>query len=107
MKEGMMRVLALILVVSSLLAAGCAVLMEDSFNQREAEKEVGVVINGALKADADGEVVLPARCASVSRTGKAYVTHDSNGSPLILFPTWQGKGQNIRGYVYSSRPITK
>jgi hypothetical protein len=106
MEEGMMRVLALILVISSLLATGCAELMEGSFNQREAEKVAAAVITGTLKPDAGGVVDLPDRWTSVSRRGRIYVTRKEDGLFLALFPTWRGKGSNLRGYLFSNRPLT-
>jgi hypothetical protein len=101
-----MRLFPWVLLFASLFANGCGVLMEDSFNQSAAQQVVAAVASGALKSDRDGEIALPARWASLTRTGKVYVTRDRDGTRRMLFPTWEGKGGNVRGYVYSSRPIT-
>jgi hypothetical protein len=37
-----------------------------------------------------------------SVNGYAYVTTQADGTTLILFRTWQGKGSNLRGILYTN-----
>jgi hypothetical protein len=82
-------------------------LREIPFRKEEAQKIVTGVINHTLPADRSGRVKLPPSLASASKDGGVYVTRKRNGQILILFPTWQGKGGNVRGYLFCSRPLTK
>ena len=34
----------------------------------------------------------------------AYVTTQPAGTKLVLFRTWQGKGSNVRGFLYTDGP---
>ncbi len=34
---------------------------------------------------------------------EAYVTTKNDGTKLILFRTWRGKGSNLKGYLYTNR----
>jgi hypothetical protein len=95
-----------LLAAAALLVSGCSVLVEDSFDQAQAEKVVAAIDSGKLRPDADGEVVLPPHWASVSRTGRVYVNRKGSGLLMILFPTWQGKAWNMQGYLFCSRPLT-
>jgi hypothetical protein len=83
------------------------VLREVPFRKEEAQKIVTGVRNGTLSADRTGRIILPPSLASTTKDGKVYVTHKENGLLLILFPTWQGKGANMHGYLFSSRPLTE
>jgi hypothetical protein len=49
-----------------------------------------------------GEVILPASQTGSVVNGKAYVTTQPTGTMLVLFPTWWGKGTNLRGFLYSN-----
>src|SRR5438046_10281617 len=91
---------ALAVVVVALLGVGAAALpllmlwqisAEIPWNQPLAERVVAEVSKGTLKLDANGEVVLPARYAFVSKNGRVYVTHRIRGLIEILFPLWIGK----------------
>lgn len=60
--------------------------------------------------DVGGVVKLPANQAASTIDGRMYVTPGGSSGNLYLFITWQGKGSNLRGYLYhhghtaSSRP---
>jgi hypothetical protein len=63
------------------------------------------ILAGNLKENADGMVVLPQENASVTADGKVYVTHKSGNLGLLLFTTWRGKGSNLKGYLFCTRPL--
>jgi hypothetical protein len=80
---------------------------ETSFRQSSAGAVTAQVLNKTLVPDAAGVVKLPAPLAFNSCDGKVYVTVDhTTGTTWILFPTWRGKGANLRGYLYRSTPST-
>jgi hypothetical protein len=60
---------------------------------------------GKLKETTAGMVVLPQQYASVTADGRVYVTRKRGDLDLIFFPTWRGKGSNLRGYLFCSRPL--
>jgi hypothetical protein len=109
-------------VLAGLLAAGIVPLMvwqsllkgvkfepERPFDLKLAQKVVAEVAHGKMKPDGKGAVVLPARYASLSAatSRRIWVTHRGSGLTLILFPTWQGKGSNLAGYLFCSRPLIR
>jgi hypothetical protein len=83
------------------------VLREIPFRNETAQRIIAAVRNGTLSADRNGQIILPPWLAAASKDGRVYVTHKGNGLRLFLFPTWQGKGGNVRGYLFCSRPLTK
>lgn len=50
--------------------------------------------------------VLPPEYSSVTTDGRAYVTRKSGKLVLLHFCTWRGKGSNLKGYLYCSRPLS-
>ena len=79
---------------------------ENSFSKRAAGAVVTQVMNGTLVPNGVGIVRLPPALASNSCDGQVYVTVDPAGTTWILFPTSQGKGSNLLGYLYRSTPAT-
>jgi len=77
-------------------------LSEISFDQKAATALCGQVVAGALKPDANGIIKLPAIASGLSLRGEAYSRTDASGTTWVLFRTWQGKGANLRGYLYRS-----
>jgi hypothetical protein len=63
------------------------------------------VVNRALVPDANGAATLPPDLASTVPGGKVYVTQRENGLLLVLFPTSVDEKNNLRGYLFSSRPL--
>jgi hypothetical protein len=95
-----MRALALILVPLIAGVCGC----EKSPSLSTYQTVVANVAAGKQLVSANGEIVLPASQASSTAGGKAYATTQPSGSSMILFPTWWGKGTNLRGYLYDPGP---
>ena len=79
---------------------------EKFFSERAAVPVTAAVLNGTLAPNSVGIVKLPASLASNSCDGRIYVTVDASGTTWILFPTWRGKGCNVRAYLYRSTPAT-
>jgi hypothetical protein len=68
---------------------------------------VADLMSGRLRPDSHGNVVLPRRYSSLTRGGQANYLRKNNGLVLILFPTWRGKGPDLRGYLYHNKPLSK
>lgn len=81
-------------------------LIELPFRKRQALRIVTDVKSGQLQANRDGVAVLPLNLASTTIDGRVYATRRPGGLLLILFPLWRGKGSNLRGYLFTSRPLT-
>jgi hypothetical protein len=65
---------------------------------------VANVAAGTQAVSPSGELVLPANQSASTVNGRAYATTRPAGGPMILFPTWWGKGTNLRGYLYCPGP---
>jgi hypothetical protein len=92
-----------------LLAAGLLywiVLGETSFKPAKANAVVSGVMNHTLAPDAVGVINLPPTLSGASCDGRAYVRVEASGTTWILIRTWQGKGGNLKGYVFCSAPPT-
>ncbi len=94
---------ALVLVV--LLLASCNGRSDRAEKDRASVAEM--VKNGGLAPENEEShrIVLPAKFKSVSVDGSVYVTRTKGGNLLIVFPTWLGKPQNMRGYLYADAPL--
>ena len=92
----MTHLLALVLLLGTV--AGCA-----ADNDRLVPKYQEVVTaiqKGDLSPDAKGVVELPRDKQGLVIRDTVYVTGSRQGSRQYLFSTWQGKGSNLRGYLY-------
>lgn len=85
--------------------------IKDPESRSDYQQIIAQVKSGALVPDFKGIIVrLPPNLASGTKSGRVYVTKKpkANGTLfLIIFPTWIGKGYNLRGYLYCSAPLTK
>lgn len=84
-------------------------LTEIPFHQGEAEQVVQALQTGTLHPDAQGIVVLPRRWADVAKDGRVYVTQDTHGISIVLFPTFRAAGWfnpegNFEGDIYCHAP---
>jgi len=77
---------------------------ETAFDMQAANLVATQVANGTFKPDANGRVTLTGALAHLSSYGQIYVTRNSSGTVWILFQTAEGKGTNLRGYLYCSAP---
>lgn len=92
-----MRYLLLFLIaVIAPLITGC----ERPVSMATLDQIAANIFDGTTPADEHG------RCAIDSSNNVvddiAYVTTQADGTILILFRTWQGKGSNLRGIVYTN-----
>jgi hypothetical protein len=65
------------------------------------QEVVTAIQKGALSPDANGMVLLPPDKQGLVIGDIVYVTGSRQGSRRYLFSTWQGKGSNLLGYLYS------
>jgi hypothetical protein len=68
---------------------------------------VADLMSGRLRPDGHGIVVLPRRYSSLTRGGQANYLRKNNGLVLILFPTWRGRGGDLRGCLYHNKPLSE
>ena len=80
-------------------------LTDSAFDEKQCNKIVTQILNGQLKPGNRGRIVLPKQLASATRNGKVYVTNQASGNILILFLTWQGRHQDLGGYLYSAKSL--
>lgn len=60
------------------------------------------IFDGKIVVDKNGSCTIDAKNNVIDNV--AYVTIHLDGSKLILLRTWQGKGSNIRGILYTNGP---
>ncbi len=61
--------------------------------------------NGKLVADRYGKVELPPGLKDASANGYIYVTSVRHSERIVLFPSWLGKGKNVRGVIICSKNL--
>jgi len=99
------------LTAAYLFAGSYSIYRPIPFNERALNKAVGWVRANADTLRHEGAISLPPSLASVSATGKAYVT---NG--IIFFPSWIGRrtllpspfetdADWVEGYGFSTKPL--
>ncbi len=99
------------LTVAYLFAGSYSIYRPIPFNERALNQAVGWVRVNADTSRHEGAISLPPSLASVSATGKAYVT---NG--IIFFPSWVGRKTLlpdpfnseagwVEGYGFSTKPL--
>lgn len=69
------------------------------FKAEEFEGVVEAYVSEDL-GDDEARIQLPPDRSTLTRGGYVYVTKDYSREDIFLFVTWQGKGSNLRGYVY-------
>lgn len=74
-------------------------------NQVQFSQIYSAVANRKLKPNSAGVVNLPTTLATATADGKVYVTRKGK-LLMVLFPTWRGKGSNLRGYLRCNRSLT-
>lgn len=80
-------------------------VFDSPFDQEKARHIFSEVQRGALVPDAAGRIVLPGSHSTLTRDGRIYVTR-KDGLLMVLFPTWRGRGADVRGYLWCNRPLT-
>ncbi|WP_075082315.1 hypothetical protein [Mariniblastus fucicola] len=79
----------------TLLMLGC----EHSVSMTTLDQTARHIFDGAIPIEDNGKCAIDAKNNIIDDT--AYITTQSNGDKLILFRTWQGKGANLRGVLYT------
>jgi hypothetical protein len=69
---------------------------ENSHYERIIEK----INNSELIPDEKGLVKLPAELAQTVEGSRVLVGENSRAEKIIIFPTWRGKGFNLKGYLF-------
>lgn len=97
-----MRILLYIFAVFIVLQMlGC----ERSVSMATLDQTAADIFNGSIVVDENGKCTVDVKNNVVEKD--VYVTTQSDGSKLILFRTWQGKGSNLRGFLYTNGgPLT-
>jgi hypothetical protein len=89
-------------LLAALVAAAAVMWWNAARQDRRREAVATEVLAGRLRPDAAGVVTLPAEFAAASVDGRVYVTRMPDGLTFVLFPSWRGKGSNLRGHLYTS-----
>ncbi|MEA2709239.1 MAG: hypothetical protein QOF78_1840 [Phycisphaerales bacterium] len=76
---------------------------ESAFDRAASQAVVAQIQAGTLVADSAGVVQLPAPLQKLSSDTRVYVTTSPAYGQCIAFPTWRGKGANVRAYVFCSQ----
>jgi hypothetical protein len=97
-KNMIARLLIMAICGASLVLSGC----ERSVSTDVLTKTAKEIFHGERVPDGHGVVVIDAKLNVYGNN--AYVTHKADGSMLVLFRTWQGKGSNLRGYLFTNGP---
>jgi hypothetical protein len=92
------RQLIMAICGASLLFSGC----ERSVSTDVLAKTAEEIFHGERVPDEHGVVAIDAELNVYGNN--AYVTRKADGSMLVLFRTWQGKGSNLRGYLFTNGP---
>lgn len=94
-----MRVLLTILAaIITAPMLGCA----PSISLTTLDKTATQIFDGKIAIDDSGKCTIESKNKVVDNI--AYVTPQLDGSKLILFRTWQGKGANLRGILFTNGP---
>ncbi len=93
-----MRVqLTILAVLIFTLLSGC----EQSVSIATLDQTASDIFDGTIAPNENGECNVDAKNNVINNI--AYVTTKADdGSKLILFRTWQGKGSNLRGILYTN-----
>jgi hypothetical protein len=75
-----------------------------SFDAPDFKKIYTLVQKGQIIPDQDGYAKLPEQFSSSTIYGNIYITRKGD-LLMVLFPTWIGKGSNLKGYLHTSRPF--
>jgi hypothetical protein len=62
--------------------------------------------NHSIPTTEDGRVDLAKQFPGVTGHNDAYITYREDGTFIVMFPTYYGKGSEITGLLYTSRPLT-
>jgi hypothetical protein len=92
------RQLIMVICGAFLVFSGC----ERSVSIDALAKTAEEIFHGERLPDEHGVVVIDAEFNVYGNN--AFVTRWADGSMLILFRTWQGKGSNLRGYLFTNGP---
>ena len=90
------------------------VLIFGCYQQDAFEKNRTVYLNaiGSLQSEKNqsnwsGVIRLPPKFSAASIDGEAVVSTAYTNNFIAVFKTWRGKGSNMEGYLYTSRPLGK
>jgi hypothetical protein len=62
---------------------------------------------GELKDGNSGIVQLPAQLRAASVDGEVWFSQPNTNQMIVVFKTWNGKGSNMEGFLYSAQPLSE
>jgi hypothetical protein len=68
-------------------------------------KSIGYLQQQQMKTNWTGVVQLPAELHKASVDGEILVSSTYSNMFLVVFKTWRGKGSNMEGWLFASRPL--
>jgi hypothetical protein len=97
----MRRLLAILIAVIASPMIGC----ERSISMATLDQTASNIFDGTIPVDENGQCAIDSNNNVIDNI--AYVTTQADGTILILFRTWQGKGSNLRGFLDTNgAPLT-
>ena len=90
--------LTVVTVIFTLPFVGC----DRSTSTATLTKTAADILAGKIATDENGVCKIGLENNTVGN--KAYVTVQPDGTKLVLFRTWQGKGANLRGFLFTDGP---
>ena len=60
-----------------------------------------------IPTDEDGRVDLSKTFPGLTGHNDAYISYGDDGNFIVMFPTFYGKGSEVAGVLYTSRPLTE
>jgi hypothetical protein len=76
------------------------------YDKIKCEEVFETILQGELTPNERGQVFPTGEYASTAKLGIVYVTRETDGLVMALFPMYVGEGVNMEGYLYCSRPLT-
>ena len=92
-----MRILFSLLTISILLTlSGC----EQKPSMSAMDQTASRILGGVISENENGVCAIDESSNAVGDV--AFVTTNDDGSKMVLFRVWQGKGSNMRGFLYTN-----
>lgn len=104
-KWPLVRVLALVAAITAALVTP-VFLLKAWLGRHPAKLDVLVTMcnSGALKPDAQGEIVLPANLADRTIDRRVH-SGTLGGTPVLVFVSTRLRGADFRGWMYATGPV--
>lgn len=94
-----------LLILCFAVAALCVALFLFDSGTAKFEPILFDIQTGTLIFKTNGALTLPAKFAGNTPKNEIFIEKTLDGSLFVLFPTWYGRGSDLEGLLYCSRPL--